>query len=859
MAFGIHSRLINISLLCAFAICTPNLLAASTLEFYLSDVAAYDQAIPKPAETLGFQVGEWHARPEQIVHYFEKLAAASSRMTLRTIGRSHQQRPLIHAIFTSPENHKNLDQLRREHLRWVRDGKSDRSVNEMPAVLYLGYSVHGNEASGANAALLAAYYLAAAPEAAELLKNTIVILDPVMNPDGLANFSQWVNMFRGAQPDPTPSSMEHQQNWPPGRTNHYMFDLNRDWLLLQHPESRARIRAYQEWLPTVLCDFHEMGTGQTFFFQPGIQSRTNPLTPKENQELTAKIAAYHAKAFDQVGELYFTEEIFDDFYYGKGSTYPDAQGTIGILFEQASARGHVQSRQNLPAQTFANAVLNQLRATRSTLEAVAGERQALLDYQGRFYGKTLEVAQGDPIRAFVIGDDGDPARANEMLDILLRHRIEAYRLARTVEAANIKISSGFVVQTQQRQYRLIKSMFQKNTEFRDNTFYDVSTWHFPSAFDLPYLALDGRTFNSNILGEQITQLKKSVQVDNLPQDAPAYVIPWDHYYAPSAAYQLLQRGLYVRASGQGFTLQTQTSTLRIAAGSLIIARGEQRDPQRTARLVQEVAQAVGVPAYAATTGLTPQGIDLGSSSMAAVGQPKIALVAGRGMRSYDVGSVWHHIDRRLGVPVTLLPEEHFAKGNLDDFTHVIVVSQKISPLENEARVLINQWLKNGGTLIALKDGMQYLQSQQLWDFKLAAKDQEKENAPEQVGSYQERRRQNALNALNGTILKVNLDLSHPLAFGFKRSSIAVHRNHTWFVEMLETGYQNVGIYDKEPLISGYAAIANLDQVKGTAALLVTPKGRGRMIGIVDDATFRGYWMGTSRLIANAIFLSSLMN
>jgi hypothetical protein len=836
----------------------PQLFAAS-IEYYLPNVGSYDASIPKPAETLGFQVGEWHARPEQIQIYMERLAEASDRMTLEQIGLSHQRRPILQAIFTSPENHGMLEQLRREHLRWVLEGKSERSAADMPAILYLGYNVHGNEASAAHASLLAAYFLTAAPEAAEILKKTIVIMDPVMNPDGLANFSQWVNMFRGSVPVGDPHSIEHGQNWPPGRTNHYMFDLNRDWLLLVHPESRARVRSYQRWLPTVLCDFHEMGTAQTYFFQPGIQSRTHPLTPQQNQELTAKIAQYHAKAFDQAGELYFTEEIFDDFYYGKGSTYPDSQGTIGILFEQASARGHIQDRVNLPPQTFAHAIRNQLKATLSTLEAVVGEREALLTYQGNFTRQALELAKNDPIRAYVVGDDGDPARANAMLDILLQHRIEVHRLARTVEAANTRITSGFVVRTDQHKYRLLKSLFQKTTEFRDNTFYDVSTWHFPSAFDLPYLGLDGRTFNPNVIGDRIQSVTQLPAIQNLASDVPAYVIPWDQYYAPAAAHRLLQRGIYVRASAKAFTVTTAAGNFDAPPGSLVIGRAEQKDPSALANVVLDVANQTKVPVWAATTGLTPKGIDLGSSSFAPLGLPKIALVAGRGMRTYDVGSVWHHLDKRLGIPVTLLPKARLKAGQLDDYTHVILTSSTLPKLDQEARTLVNHWLQRGGTFIALKGGMKYLQAQNIWDFKYASENDDRDKPAETVGSFSERRRARALDSLNGTILKIKVDQSHPLAFGLKRDHIAVHRNHTWFVETKNNTIENVGVYDSEPLISGYAATRNLDLAKATAALMVTRKGKGNLIGIVDDATFRGYWYGTSRFVTNAIFLSSLMN
>ena len=277
------------------------------------------------------------------------LDKASDRISLEITGQTYENRPLLLLTITSPKNHTNIENIRIQHLQLTDPSKSSSvDIKNMPAIFYLGCSIHGNEPSGTNAGLIMAYHLAAAQghEIEKYLENTVILFDPSFNPDGLTRFSTWANSRKSKLISPDSYDMEHNESWPGGRFNHYWFDLNRDWMVAQHPESQARIKKFQQWKPNVLTDHHEQGTNATFFFMPGEPTRVHPLTPDKNQELTRKMGEYHAKALDQIGSLYFTQEGYDDFYYGKGSTYPDAQGAIGILFEQASSRGHAQESVN---------------------------------------------------------------------------------------------------------------------------------------------------------------------------------------------------------------------------------------------------------------------------------------------------------------------------------------------------------------------------------------------------------------------------------------------------------------------------------------------------------------------------------
>ena len=344
-----HTYMQRIFTLLLVVCCSLSLSAQpKLLNYYLPDIN-YNSDIPTPESFLGYQIGEWHISHDQQLMYMRHLASLSPRMELRQHSRTYEGRPLVHIVITSERNHARLDDIQREHVA-LSDGSNAGNVNldNMPAVIYQGFSIHGNEPSGANAAPLVAYYLAAAqgPEIEQLLDNLVIIFDPSYNPDGLNRFASWANTHKNKNLTADPNDREYSEAWPRGRTNHYWFDLNRDWLPVQHPESQGRIQTFHDWKPNVLTDHHEMGTNSTFFFMPGEPTRVHPLTPKMNQELTAKIGEYHVKALNEIGSLYYSGEGYDDFYYGKGSTYPDANGCIGILFEQASSRGHLQETEN---------------------------------------------------------------------------------------------------------------------------------------------------------------------------------------------------------------------------------------------------------------------------------------------------------------------------------------------------------------------------------------------------------------------------------------------------------------------------------------------------------------------------------
>ncbi|WP_243665022.1 M14 family metallopeptidase, partial [Rhodothermus marinus] len=518
---------------------------------------SYDSAIPKPEEVIGHVVGTRHTAPHQIVAYFQAVAAASDRVLVEEHGRTYEGRPLIHAIVSAPENLMRLEEIRRANL-WLSDDPasvSDAELARMPVVAYLGYSIHGNEASGSEASLLTLYYLAAArgPEIDSLLAQAVLIIDPMFNPDGRDRFVDWANRNRGRVPVADPQDREHLEPWPGGRTNHYWFDLNRDWLTGQHPESQGRLRLFHHWRPQLLTDHHEMGSESTFFFMPGVPSRTHPLTPARNQELTAAIARYHAEALNRIGSLYYSEEGYDDFYYGKGSTYPDANGAVGILFEQASSRALLRETRD-GVLSYAFTIRNQFATSLSTLRALRALRLELLRYQRDFYREAEAIARRLPVKAYLIALEPGRTRAQMLAEVLRRHRIRVYTLARdvTVDGRTFRAGQAYVVPTQQPQVRMLQALMEQRTTFEDSLFYDVSAWTLPLAYDVVWA--EWRRDPSELLGTPVD----SVRLDGGElvggHSDYAYLMTWDRFYAPAALYRLQQAGVRARVLTEAVTL-----------------------------------------------------------------------------------------------------------------------------------------------------------------------------------------------------------------------------------------------------------------------------------------------------------------
>lgn len=821
---------------------TAQTITPPTLGYYLPDeVTTYNSDISTPQEILGYVPGEWHVTHDKLAEYMRVLAAQSERVTIESRGTTYEGRPLLLLTITSPQNHANLEKIKTDHLG-LSNG-SGASTASMPIVVYQGFSIHGNESSGSNAALLLAYHLAAGqgPAIDEILNNTIILFDPSFNPDGLQRFAGWVNQHKSKNINPDSYDREYDEAWPGGRTNHYWFDMNRDWLPVQLPESQARINTFHDWMPNILTDHHEMGTNATFFFQPGIPSRTHPLTPAMNQQLTKEIGDYHAAELDKIGSLYYSGESFDDYYYGKGSTFPDINGSIGILFEQASSRGHAQNSDN-GVLTFPFTIRNQFTAGISTLKAAVNMRQEILDYQKQFYADARKEAKGG---AIIFGDHTDAARTDALAKILSRHKIEVHTLKNDVSknGKNYKKDYAYIVPKNQKNSRLIQAMFETRTTFKDSLFYDISAWTFPLAFDMDY------DENASLTDAGALKDFATMRLEQDLTAAPyAYLMPWNEFYTPKALNLILSKGIRAKVAMEQFSIAGNDYEY----GTILIPiQNQVLDASEIAILLNNIQRETGVKFTGVSSGLST-GIDLGSRQFRAVTAPKIALLIGDGINPYDAGEIWHLLDQHYDIMLTKIDLNDINRKDLSKYNTIIVPATYGSP-ENEVVDQLKEWTRAGGTLIGYRSSLTWMSSSKLLPLNFKSIENPAVNV-----SFEQRSDFYGAQNIGGAIFETKLDRSHPIAFGFKDDQLPMFRNTELFVEPDASSFKNPIQYTNDPLMSGYISDKNLEVLKNTVPFQHHNYGRGDVIGFTDNTQFRAFWYGTNKLLMNAIFFAEEM-
>ncbi len=827
-----------------------------TLEYYMPAGVSFDSSIPPPA-SIGHEVGEWHVTHDKLVGYMKQLDAVSDRAKWEEYGKSWEGRPLGQLIITSEENMARLEEIRLEHLK-LSDPAVAKSINtaEMPLIIKLGYGVHGNESSAQNASLLTAYYLVAGQgtKIDEILDRCIILVDPSLNPDGLQRHSTWVNMHRGMTLSTDPSGREFNEAWPGGRTNHYWFDLNRDYLMLQHPESVGRVDAYYSWMPNINTDHHEMGANSTFFFQPGVQSRNNPVVPPDNQILTAEIGSYHARYLDSIGSFYYTEESFDDYYLGKGSSYPDIHGSVGILFEQAGTKGHLRE---VPGGvlSFPFAIRNQFTVSLSTIEAGINMRVRLLDMQREFYLSALREAAAAPVKGYLFNAGTDRSACAHFIENLLRHRIEVYRCSRQITKGGVTYSPGdsYFVPARQKEYRFVRTLFETVKTFSDTVFYDISTWVMPMAFNLSYTSL-GSTEAAGIAGERVTAPLFPAGTVNSTETDYAWLFEWGDTYAPKALYMIQSTGLTTRVAMAPFTAVTNDGKEKnFGYGTIMVQRGENllTSAKITATL-RRVAAECGITVHGVTSGLTTAGIDLGSGGFTVLSRPSVMLVIEDGTPVDDAGEIWHLLDVRYGMPVTLVTPSRMGSANLSKYNVIIIAGNpSMSPVVIEG---LRNWSRSGGTIIGYRGGNRWLAANDFADIsyiEAAGTDPEKESI------FSGRNAARAIQSVPGTIFRAEVDITHPLCYGYTQQYLPVFKTDASAVKVTGRSYNTPVKYISDPLLSGYCSKENLQRIAGSAVVAVHP-GAGRVISIYDDTNFRAIWFGTSKLFMNAVFFGQTL-
>ncbi len=820
---------------------------AEPLEFYLPEGELFDASIPSPETVLGQPLGDRHLRHDQLISYLSVLATSRPEAKLIDYGMSNEGRRLVMLAISSAENIKNLDQIK---------------TNPDMLKIWNGFSVHGNESSGSNASVLYAWYLLAtnSNEIKSALNNTVILVDPSFNPDGLSRFTTYVNNNRSLTTVSDPNDLSHIEQWPNGRTNHYWFDLNRDWLLLTQTESKARIKQFHEWQPHILTDHHEMGSAASFFFQPGVPSRKNPLISAKNVELTEKLARFHAKALDQVSQSYYSKESFDDFYPGKGSTYPDLQGSVGILFEQGRAMGGVIDTRN-GQTTLAKGIRNQFLTARSTLQGAQVNRQEFIDYKKDFFSNASKAATKLSTQGYLVDVSNNALTAQRLKGFLNQHQIKYANLSadKTVKNHSYKKNLSLYIPLKQEQTTLVQSLFNTDTSFNDNTFYDVSAWNIGMAWGLPWTAITS-TVSTN------QQYPNNQPKNTYNKDAVAYVFDWSSGNAPAALHYLGQINKTVMIAGKPLSINGN----RVPAGSFVLPVDAETNQDELFSILSTITDAFFVQWHPLTTALADQGVDLGSPTVQKLKHPKVMMLVGQGVDAYQAGSLWHLFDTQVFMPITKTRLSHVNNVDLHAYTHIIMPSGNYkNNLNKKMADKLNQWVNAGGHLIAIQQAATWVDNHFHNDPKDRHEDKDSGKKPKNneadkptrkaYGDYQ---KDFAQKVLGGAIVSADADLTHPLAFGthLKTQHVLMKGN-----AVLKPVSSKSGQFYNTPLqvtdqvrAAGYVSDHWFKKIKNAPLVVAERTGRGTVIKFGFNPNFRAFWYGTQRWVINAIFQADLI-
>lgn len=830
------------------------LTAQVDLSYYYGKTIPVNSEIQQPGALSGQTFGEWHFSHDQVINYMKYLSGQSDRIKMVEYGRTHENRPLYHLIISSPANIDHIDQIREDHLNYIYSENNNANADDHPIIIWLGYGVHGNESSATNASMLTAYYLLSSEEeqVKEFLNEAVIVIDPSLNPDGFNRAASWVNMHQSKNWIDDQSSIQFSEQWPGGRTNHYWFDLNRDWLLVQHPESQARVREFHRWKPAVVTDHHETGSNATFFFQPGVPTRNNALTPSENYDLTYKIGKYHSKALDDIGTLYFSEEVFDDFYYGKGSSYPDVNAAIGILFEQSRVNGQIVDNIH-GTTTFAEAIRNQFTVSLSTIKGAIENKEELKNYQRSFYQSAKQLAGKDKIKGYAFGNLEDPVRLNYMLKVLNTHQIDIYHNQKNISIgdADFGANQAYIVPLNQNQYRLIKSLFEKNNTYEDSIFYDISSWNFPMTFNIDYQELENVGL---FTGEKVNSFDIH-QVTINGQSNIGYIFNWSNYHSPKALYQLMDKDIRIKVATKPLQVEIDGAIKDFGYGSIFIPVAKQPvSSDELYSLIKEIAINDGLKVHGLEDGFRHSGIHLGSYSFRPLQKPNILLLTGNGIRSYEAGEIWHLLDHRMDIPVTRVDIDRLNRIDLFAYNTLIIPSGNIRFSDPESEKL-EVWLKNGGNMITIGNSVTEAGRHE-W-IKPEIRKPVKQDSTLRL-SYASASDQRRSNSINGVILNAQIDPSHPIAYGYNQRTLPIFKNSSFVLEKSNNPYATpVFIADQNILLSGYLNDKGIKHLSNSAYVVSHSIGRGQVVSFADNPNFRGIWYGTNKLFLNAIFFGGL--
>ncbi len=816
-----------------------------------------------PEKFLGYKIGDRFTPHFKIVDYFKFLSTQfPGTIKLEEYGQTSEGRPLLLAYISSKENIQNLETIRKSNMQLAGFGEGTGSKNESaPVVVWLSYNVHGNEPSSSEAAMLTAFeLLSPAGEAAKkYLQNTVVIIDPCMNPDGRDRYVNWFNSVVGRRANPNPISREHNEPWPGGRSNHYYFDLNRDWAWQTQLESRLRMAKYNEWLPQVHVDFHEQYYNNPYYFAPAAEPFHEVITPWQRNFQTV-IGRSNAKYFDEKGWLYFTKEQFDLFYPSYGDTYPLFNGAIGMTYEQG---GHSRGGLSVITDsgdtlTLGERVLHHFTTGMSTIEIASQNAGKLVNEFHNYFKSSVSNPAGEFKSYVVKADKGD--RLERLKQLLNLNKIQwAYLQPKNAQLNGVNYFSGktenfktangdIVINANQPKSNLLKVFFERTSKLSDSVTYDITAWSLPFVYGLETYGI------KNFITTTTPPGAESVAAFALPATTYGYVVQWDGLGSAKFLSKLLKKGVRVRYSERSFNIGSE----EFEKGSLIITKASSgKLDQPLEQIIKSAAEDAVVKVYAVNSGFVDKGFDFGSDKVHLVKAPRVALLAGEEVSSLSMGEVWHFLDQQLDYPISVVDVNDLSESGFNDFNVLIIPDGYYKMFtDKSANEELKNWVRRGGRLIALQSAVAQMAKAE-WGIKLKTTDDEKkDNAPKEdytlLRKYENRERDALTTSIPGSIYRVELDNTHPLAFGYPGFYYTIKQDENIY-EFMKEGW-NVGVLKKDNHIAGFTGSKTKEKLKDGLLFGVQEFGRGKVIYLADDPLFRSFWENGKLLFCNAVFM-----
>jgi len=838
------------------------------ISFLFSNLSAFTQEnLKSPSEFLGYNLGTRFTPNYRIVDYFNYVSENNSNIKTEKYGETYEHRPLILSYITSEENFLKLESLRKGNLSLV---GMDNEASSEPAIpiVWLSYNVHGNESSSSEAAMATLYALADKSNAKtqEWLKNTIVIIDPCVNPDGRDRYVNWYNQVGNKNYNPDPNSMEHFEPWPGGRENHYLFDLNRDWAWQTQIESTERIKVYHEWMPHVHVDFHEQYYDNPYYFAPAAEPYHDVITDWQ-REFQTIIGKNNAKHFDKSGWLYFTKEFFDLLYPSYGDSYPTYNGAIGMTYEQA---GHGSAGLGILTHeedtlTLVDRIEHHTTTSLSTIEATSQNADKVISEFENYF----EESRNNPIgtyKTYIVRAENGSDKLRKLTSFLDKQKIiyGSSSTGKSIKAFNyqnnkdeeVKVKSeDLIISAYQAKSRLLKALFEPETELADSLTYDITAWSLPYSWGLTAYASSTKI-----------DIKEEFKIAGLSQDSIseipyAFVSKWNSLEDVEGIGALLKKKVKVRFATEAFEIDGDN----YPAGSMIItARGNEKLGDKFLESIREVSRKYNREFKAVSSGFVSKGKDFGSHSVKYLKAPKIAVVSGKGIYKTAFGEVWYFFEQEIDYPISVLNSEYLSYFDINDYDVIILPNGYYGEIiDDDMRKEILQWVSHGGRLIIMenalrsfvdKDGLslkKFVSDKEKTEKKKEA--EEKENGKDYLKLYKDRDRTRVSEVIYGSIFKTRMDPSHPLGFGYSSNYFTLKRSTSHYA-YLTSGWNVSVIENKNALRGGFAGYNAIEKMNESLVFGVENKGEGSIIYMVDNPLFRSFWENGKLLFANAVFL-----